>query len=120
MTAPVTAPRAGDDWLQSVRRERALAGVAAARRPGSRRYVGRGRAAARHQAAERGSVREECTDRLLIFDRGHAEKISTTTPATSTGIDRIRAGTSSRLWTTRTSYPSRQPGSNADKPSQAS
>ncbi|MBB2747038.1 UNVERIFIED_ORG: hypothetical protein FHR35_006917 [Microbispora rosea subsp. rosea] len=75
MTAPVTAPRAGDDWLQSVRRERALAGVAAARRPGSRRYVGRGRAAARHQAAERGSVREECTDRLLIFDRGHAEKI---------------------------------------------
>ncbi|KAA9379693.1 hypothetical protein F5972_08560 [Microbispora cellulosiformans] len=32
MTALVPAPRAGDDGLQAVRRERALAGVAAARR----------------------------------------------------------------------------------------
>ncbi|MEV6740846.1 transposase [Streptomyces sp. NPDC051104] len=46
------------------------------------------------------SVREECTDRLLIFDRGHAEKTSTTTPGTSTATGLTRAATSSRPTTT--------------------
>lgn len=44
---------------------------------------------------------------------------STTTPATSMGINLTRAGTNSRPSPTRTSYPCPQRGSIADKASQA-
>ncbi|MFE3221358.1 helix-turn-helix domain-containing protein [Streptomyces antimycoticus] len=66
------------------------------------------------------SVREECTNRVLIFGRGHAEQLVTTTPVTSTAIGPTKAETSSHPSTTRTSYRYRQLRSHADRLSQAS
>ncbi|MER5183871.1 hypothetical protein ABT009_36950 [Streptomyces sp. NPDC002896] len=65
------------------------------------------------------SALEECTDRVLLIDRGHPRSSSTTTPAISTATGPTRAATSSRPTTTPTSFPCPQPGSNATKPSQA-
>ncbi len=62
------------------------------------------------------SVREECTNRVLIFGRGHAEKILQEYVCHFNTHWPHQAATSGHPSTTRTSYGCRQPGSNADKP----
>nr|WP_245606663.1 integrase core domain-containing protein [Streptomyces himastatinicus] len=66
------------------------------------------------------SAREECTDRVLLFDRGHAEKIlhayahHFNSHRPHQGRDHLAPSDNPNV------IPCLQPGSNADNPSQAS
>jgi hypothetical protein len=64
------------------------------------------------------SAREECTDRLLLYDHSHTEKILNEY-ATSTATARTKAEINPLPSTTRPSSPSPPPASSDGKPSPA-